>query len=76
MAKDTPEPAISQRRNERARVVVDGKRTDDGGRCTLVAVVETGGTGALYPHGMGRFGVRLSGQEVRRLTQAILDGGR
>ena len=76
MAKNTPEPASSQRSFERARVVVDGQRTDDGDRCTLVVVGETGGTWSLYPHGWGKFGVRLSGQEALRVAQAILDDAR
>ncbi|HEY2764318.1 MAG TPA: hypothetical protein VGJ13_09955 [Pseudonocardiaceae bacterium] len=42
------------------RVAVDGRRTDDNARCTLVAIREYGGTLALYPHGVGTFGVRLS----------------
>lgn len=55
---------------------MEGKRTGDGDKCTLVAVVEMGGTWALYLHGMDRFGVPLSGQEVRWMAQAILDGDR
>ena len=53
-------PAVMQRENEAGRVVVDGKRTDDGTRCALVVVRELGGTYALYPHGAAKLGVRLS----------------
>ncbi|MGH4016811.1 MAG: hypothetical protein ACREMZ_16625 [Gemmatimonadales bacterium] len=63
-----------QRQNERSRVVVDGKRTDDGSQCTLVVVQEVGGTWALYPHGWGRFGVRLNKSEAVKAAQAILNG--
>lgn len=72
--KDVAQPAIMQRANERARLVADGKRTDDGDRCELLAVHEVGGTWALYPHGAAKFGVRLPGDEVVRLARAILAG--
>jgi hypothetical protein len=72
--EDTPQPAIMQGQNERGRVVADGKRTDDGGRCELLAVHEVGGTWALYPHGWPKLGVRLPEDEAARLARAILDG--
>ncbi|MGQ0777260.1 MAG: hypothetical protein ACT4NY_23075 [Pseudonocardiales bacterium] len=62
--------------NERSRTVVEGRRTDDGDLCTLVAVHETGGTWALYPHGWGKLGVRLANAEAVRVAQAILAGAR
>ncbi|MCA1600371.1 MAG: hypothetical protein LC776_01565 [Acidobacteria bacterium] len=62
-----------QRENEHSRVVVDGKRTDDNTRCSLVVIHEVGGTWALYPHGWGKFGVRLSKAEAIKAAQAILD---
>lgn len=65
-----------QRENERSRVVVDGRRTDDGDRCSLVVVHKVGGTGALYPHGAHQLGVRLSKAEAVKAAQAILDGAR
>jgi hypothetical protein len=52
---------IMQLRGERARVVVTGRRTDDNDRCELLLVADTGGSFALYPHGVDRFGVRLDG---------------
>ncbi|MCA1705638.1 MAG: hypothetical protein LC808_21215 [Actinobacteria bacterium] len=42
---------VSQTENERKRLAVDGQRTDDRTRCTLLLVYETSGTWALYPHG-------------------------
>lgn len=64
-----------QRENERTRMTATGRRTDDGAQCTLLAVCETGGAWALYPHGMDKFGIRLSAQEARRVAQAIMAGG-
>lgn len=57
-------PAVMQRENETGRVVVHGKRTDDGTRCTLIVVREVGGTYALYPHGDAQLGVRLATTEA------------
>ena len=57
---EAAEHVVMQRENERARVVLDGRRTDDGTRCTLIVIHEYGGTLALYPHGAGALGVRLS----------------
>jgi hypothetical protein len=67
------EPAIMQRQHERSRLVVDGKRTDNAERCTLVVVHEVGGSWAWYPHGFGKFGVRLPRAEAVKVAQAILD---
>lgn len=53
-------PAVMQRENEAGRVVLDGKRTDDGCRCALIVVREFGGTYAFYPHGAAKLGVRLT----------------
>jgi len=74
VARDPVKPVIMQRENERSRLVADGKRTDDGDRCELLAVQEVGGTWSLYPHGAAKFGVRLPGDEAARLARAILDG--
>jgi len=68
------QPAITQLKDERSRTVVDGHRTDDGDQCTLVVVREVGGTWALYPHGWGRFGVRLPQAEALKVARAILAG--
>jgi hypothetical protein len=65
---------VMQRENERRRVVVAGRRTDDGARCSLVAVHEFGGGWALYPHGAGQLGVRMSGPDAVAVAQAILAG--
>lgn len=53
--------------------MVDGKRTDNAERCTLVVVHEVGGSWAWYPHGFGKFGVRLPRAEAVKVAQAILD---
>lgn len=74
-AKDNPaQPAVMQRKNERSRTVVEGRRTDDGDQCKLILIHEIGGTYALYPHGWGRFGVRLRRAEAVMVAQAILAG--
>ncbi|MCA1674882.1 MAG: hypothetical protein LC799_22720 [Actinobacteria bacterium] len=66
--------AVMQRENELARLTTDGKRTDDGTKCTLLAIRETGKTWAIYPHGAGQLGVRLPDAEALRLAHAILAG--
>jgi hypothetical protein len=62
-----------QRENERYRVAIEGLRTDDGSRCTFLAVHETSGAWALYPHGAAQFGVRLTGPAAAELVAAMLD---
>ncbi len=74
--KHIPEPVVMQREHERRRLSVEGKRTDDGSTCTLLAVHEIGGAWVLYPHGWGKFGVRLPGAHAETLARAILDGQR
>lgn len=66
------ELAIMQRENELERLTVDGKRTDDGTRCTLLLVSETGGVWALYLHGATRLGVRIAKAQAVKLAQSIL----
>lgn len=63
---------VMQRDNERRRVVVDGRRTDDGSRCTLVVLQERNGVWTIYPHGDGTFGVRMPGAGARTVARAIL----
>lgn len=63
-----------QRENETSRVVLDGRRTDDGDLCKLVAIREIGGAWALYPHGVKKFGVRLVKADAVTMAQAILAG--
>ena len=75
MARDTSEPAIMQRENERRRLTMDGKRIDDRTRCTLLAVQEIGGTWVLYPHGWDKFGVRLERENAETLARGILADG-
>jgi hypothetical protein len=67
---------VMQRENETARVVLDGRRTDDGDRCTLVAIRELGGAWALYPHGANQLGVRLAQERATTMAQAILASAR
>lgn len=57
---------------ERSRLVVKGRRVDDHTLCTLVIVHEIGGTWALFPHGWGRFGVRLAHAEAAKIARRIL----
>ena len=66
---------VMQRENERGRLTVDGWCTDDGAQCTLLVVAEVGGTWALYPHGWGKFGVRLAAPAAETLAAAIQSGG-
>jgi len=65
--------AIMQLRNERSRTTACGRRIDNAERCTVVQVHEVGGTWAWYPHGFGKFGVRLPHAEAVKLARAILD---
>jgi hypothetical protein len=73
-ARDTIEPAVMQRENEHNRLTIDGRRTDDGSRCSLLVIHEVGGTVALYPHGGAEFGVRLTQANADALARAILAG--
>jgi hypothetical protein len=72
---DAAVPAVMQRENERTRLTVDGKRTDDNTRCTLIVINEIGKTWALYPHGAAQLGVRISDGDAAELARAILAGG-
>lgn len=69
-----PDKPVRQHKDERSRVVVAGRRTDDGDVCTLVAVCEVGGTWALYPHGAQQLGVRLAQAAALKVARAILAG--
>ncbi|MGH3932570.1 MAG: hypothetical protein ACRDTF_21650 [Pseudonocardiaceae bacterium] len=73
-ARHTPAPAVMQRNNERSRVVMDGRRTDDGDRCTLIMIHEVGDTWVFYPHGAGQFGVRLTKVDAVKVAQVVLAG--
>lgn len=61
-----------QRENEIGRIFVDGRRVEDGDRCTFLAIQERTGHWAIYPHGIGRLGVRLPDTEAVKVAQAIL----
>ena len=41
---------LTTREKEHSRVVVEGQRTDNAERCTVVVVHEVGGTWAWYPN--------------------------
>jgi hypothetical protein len=69
------EPTIIQRENERDPLTVEGKRTDGGSKCTLLAVREVGDSWALYPHGAAQLGVRVAKAEAYKVAQAILANG-
>ena len=82
MAKDnknkTAQPAASvwpltTEEKEHSRLVVAGQRADDGDLCSVVVVHERTGYWGLYPHGFGKFGVRLPRVEAVRMAQKILD---
>lgn len=63
---------IMQRENELSRVFVDGRLVEGGDRCKFLAIHERGGTWAIYPHGVGKFGVRLSQTDVETVAHAFL----
>ena len=63
---------VTQQESERGRVVVEGQRLDDHSLCTVVVVHERGGSWAWYPHGFGKFGVRLPKAEAVRMARRII----
>lgn len=63
---------VMQRENETSRVVLEGRRADDGDRCTVVVIRELGGIWAFYPHGANKLGVRLRKEEAASMARAIL----
>ncbi len=68
---------MSQRENERSRIAVEGHLVADDQQCTLVVIHERAGdTWAIFPHGVGKLGVRLAKAEAVRVAQAILVGAR
>lgn len=73
-----PDPAESyvlpvfQLHKERHRLVVTGRRTDDGARCELVVITDTGGSVALYPHGATKLGVRVDEATAVKVARTIL----
>ena len=56
---------------ERARVVVQGRSTEDGSHCTVIVIHEQDGTWAI--HGLGNPGVRLPTADMAALAGAILE---
>lgn len=63
---------VWQHENERSRVAIIGRRIDDGTQCTVVASHERTGHWAIYPHGWGKFGVRLPQAEALTMAHAII----
>lgn len=56
---------------ERARLVVSGRRTDDGSQCTVIVIHEQDRTWAI--HGLGNQGVRVSAEDMVALGEAIVE---
>lgn len=56
---------------ERIRLVVSGRRTDDGSACTLLVIHEDSGTWAI--HGLGNQGMRVSAADMAALGEAIVE---
>ncbi len=74
MSREGAEPVIMQLANERARVAVDGWLVEGGERCKFLAIHERTGDWAVYPHGVGKLGVRLPRAEAITVARAILAG--
>jgi hypothetical protein len=55
---------------ERARIVVQGRRSDDGSTATLVIIHEENGTWSI--HSLGVSGVRLSKTDMTAVAEPIL----
>ena len=63
---------VMQHENEVGRVVLVGRRTDNGAQCSVIVIREFGGAWALYPHGVSRLGVRLGKGVAVTMARAIL----
>lgn len=64
---------VTQRENERGRIAVEGRLVADDQPCTFLVIHErTGGTWAIYPHGVGKLGVRLAKVDAVRVAETIL----
>ncbi|MGQ0777015.1 MAG: hypothetical protein ACT4NY_21800 [Pseudonocardiales bacterium] len=48
----------------------------DDQQCTFLVIHERAGTWAIYPHGVGKLGVRLAQAEAVRVAETILAGAR
>ena len=59
---------------ERGRVALEGRRTDDGSKCTLLVIHESDGSWSV--HGLGAPGVRLTKINAVAIAEAILAGAR
>jgi hypothetical protein len=56
---------------ERARIVVQGRRSDDGSTATMVIIHEENGSWSV--HGLGVAGVGVSKAEMLAVAQAVLE---
>ncbi|HEU0128324.1 MAG TPA: hypothetical protein VFQ48_06935 [Pseudonocardiaceae bacterium] len=72
MNRGDAEPVIMQLENERGRVAVEGWLVEGGERCKFLAIHERTGDWAVYPHGVGKLGVRLPRAEAVTVAKAIL----
>lgn len=61
---------VTKWRTELGRVTAQGRRTDDGSRCTLLVINEADGSWSF--HGLGAPGVKLSKADATRLAQDIV----
>jgi hypothetical protein len=66
-----PEIRVSERvPGERARIVAQGQRSDDGSTATLVIIHEENGSWSI--HGLGAPGVTLSKTDITAVAESIL----
>ncbi|MCA1602398.1 MAG: hypothetical protein LC776_12405 [Acidobacteria bacterium] len=65
---------VMQRDNEISRVAVDGRLVESGERCKFLAIHERTSHWAIYPHGVGKLGVRLPQADAVTVAHAILAG--
>jgi hypothetical protein len=56
--------------HERARLIAQGRRTDDNSQCTIVVIHEHDGTWTI--HGLGNPGARLAAADMVTLADTIL----
>ncbi|MGH3984196.1 MAG: hypothetical protein ACRDST_16320 [Pseudonocardiaceae bacterium] len=67
-------PEAQHQRTERGRVAVQGRRTDDRSRCTLLLIHETDGSWSF--HGLGAPGVNVTMADAVAVAGALLPARR
>jgi hypothetical protein len=72
--KDMSGDVTVTHRPERGRVALEGRRTDDGSKCTLLIIHENDGSWSV--HGLGAPGVRLTKVNAVAVAEAILASAR